>query len=148
MAFSNPSTNSYKRLIPGYEAPQDKSFAKSNRESSIRIPAYTSLEETRFEFRTGDATSNPYYAISAILLAGIDGIKNKIDPYDNTAIKNDEKIPRNLMESMDSLKKDHAYLLPTFSESLIKSWIHNKMKEAKKALFFPNPAEFEIYGNY
>jgi glutamine synthetase len=148
MAFSNPSTNSYKRLIPGYEAPQDKSFAQSNREASIRIPAYTSLEETRFEFRTGDATANPYYAISAILLAGIDGINNKIDPYDNQAIANDKAIPRNLMEAMDALKKDNAFLLPIFSEALLKSWIHYKMIESRKATYFPNPAEFEIYGNY
>jgi glutamine synthetase len=148
MAFSNPSTNSYKRLIPGYEAPQDKSFAKSNREASIRIPAYTSLEETRFEFRTGDATANPYYAISAILLAGIDGINNKIDPYDSKAILNDETIPRNMMESMDALKRDNTFLSPIFSEALIHAWIHQKTIEARKATYFPNPAEFEIYGNY
>lgn len=148
MAFTNPSTNSYKRLIAGYEAPQDKSFAKSNREASIRIPAYTSLEETRFEFRTGDATANPYYAISAILLAGIDGIKEQIDPYDKIAIINDELIPRNLLDAMDALKRDNTYLTSIFSDNLIQSWIHQKMKEAQKALNYPNPAEFEIYGNY
>jgi glutamine synthetase len=148
MSFSNPSTNSFKRLISGFEAPQDKSFAKSNREAAIRIPAYTSLEETRFEFRTGDATANPHYAISAILLAGIDGVKNQIDPYNNDAIANHEIIPRNMIESMNALKQDNEFLSPVFSESLINAWIHQKMIEAKKATYFPNPAEFEIYGNY
>jgi len=148
MAFTNPSTNSYKRLIPGYEAPQDKSFAKSNREASIRIPAYTSLEETRFEFRTGDATANPYYAISAIVMAGIDGIKKQIDPFDEKAIQNNDRIPRNLMEAMDTLQRDHTFLADVFPKSFIDTWIHHKSIEAEKATYYPNPAEFETYGSY
>lgn len=148
MAFTNPSTNSYKRLIPGYEAPLDKTFAKSNREASIRIPAYTTLEQTRFEFRTGDATANPYYAISALIMAGIDGIKKQIDPYDEKAIRNSDRIPRSLMEAFDALKKDHEFLKDVFPKTFVDTWIHYKSKEAEKAANYPNPAEFETYGCY
>ena len=86
MAITNPSTNSFKRLIPGFEAPTGKTFGKGDRSSSIRIPGYTSLEATRIEFRTPDAICNPYYAISAILLAGIDGISKNIDPFNDKEI--------------------------------------------------------------
>jgi glutamine synthetase len=148
MAFSNPSTNSYKRLVSGYEAPQDKSFAKSNRNAAIRIPAYTSLEETRFEYRTGDATFNPYYTLSALLLAGIDGMEKSIDPEDPAQIHKDETIPRNLYEAMDALKADHDFLQPILNKELIHEWIAKKVKEAELPNNYPNVAEFDQYINY
>ncbi len=148
MAFSNPSTNSYKRLVSGYEAPQDKSFAKSNRNAAIRIPAYTRLEETRFEYRTGDAICNPYYTLAALLMAGIDGIEKNIDPEDASQVKREEAIPRNLYEAMDALKKDHAFLDPVIKKDMIDEWIHQKVKEADFPNNYPNPAEFDTYINY
>ena len=83
-AFTNPSTNSFKRLVPGYEAPVTIGYATSNRSAVIRIPAYAKSPETkRFELRNPDATANPYYAYAAILMAGLDGIENQIDPAAN-----------------------------------------------------------------
>jgi glutamine synthetase len=148
MAFSNPSTNSYKRLVSGYEAPQDKSFAKSSRNAAIRIPAYTSLEETRFEFRTGDATANPYYTLTALLMAGIDGVEKQIDPENPQMIKNKELIPRNLYEAMEALKSDQDFLKPVISQELIEEWISKKVKEADFPNNYPNVAEFDQYINY
>jgi glutamine synthetase len=148
MAFSNPSTNSYKRLVSGYEAPQDKSFAKSSRNAAIRIPAYTRLEETRFEFRTGDATANPYYTLTALLMAGLDGIDKQIDPENPQMVKNDERIPRNLYEAMDALKMDQDFLRPIINQELIEEWINKKVKEAETPNNYPNPAEFDQYINY
>ncbi|MDD4614832.1 MAG: glutamine synthetase beta-grasp domain-containing protein, partial [Caldisericia bacterium] len=112
MAFSNPSTNSYKRLIQGFEAPSSKSFAKSNRNAAIRIPAYTSLEETRFEYRTGDATCNPYLTITALLLAGIDGVLHSVDPYNDDQIEKDKGVPNDLFSAFHELKKDQEFLKP------------------------------------
>jgi len=148
MAFSNPSTNSYKRLIPGYEAPCNKSFAKSNRDASIRIPAYTPLEETRFELRTADAIANPYYTLSVVLMAGLDGIKKQIDPYDGQAIKKEEKTPDSLRTAMDAILQDHAYLKPVISTAFVETWKKQKLLEASKCTYFPNPAEFETYLDY
>ncbi len=148
MAFSNATTNSYKRLISGYEAPQDKSFAKSSRNAAIRIPAYTRLEETRFEYRTADAACNPYYTLIALLLAGMDGIEHKIDPENPEQIKINEDIPRNLFDALDALKHDHQFLMPLIGESFILEWIRKKAKEAELPNNYPNPAEFDIYSNY
>jgi len=148
MAFSNPSTNSYKRLIPGYEAPCNKSFAKSNRDASIRIPAYTPLEETRFELRTADALANPYYTLSAVLLAGADGIKHQIDPHDHQAIKIEEKTPHSLISAMDALLHDQSFLKPIMSEAFLETWKKQKLLEANKCTYYPNPAEFETYLDY
>ena len=148
MAFSNPSTNSYKRLIPGYEAPCNKSFAKSNRDASIRIPAYTPLEETRFELRTADALANPYYTLSAILLAGMDGIKHQIDPHDKEAIRIEETTPHSLISAMESLLRDRAFLKPIMSDAFLETWKKQKLLEANKCTYYPNPAEFETYLDY
>ncbi|MCK5849174.1 MAG: glutamine synthetase beta-grasp domain-containing protein [Caldisericia bacterium] len=148
MAFSNPSTNSYKRLIQGYEAPSSKTFAKSNRNAAIRIPAYTTLEKTRFEYRTGDATCNPYLTISALLLAGIDGLKNNIDPFDDTAIEKENGIPTNLFDAFKELEKDNDYLKEVFSIDFINMWISKKTKEAFASVNYPNPAEYDAYINY
>jgi glutamine synthetase len=148
MAFSNPSTNSYKRLIQGFEAPSSKSFAKSNRNAAIRIPAYTSLEETRFEYRTGDATCNPYLTITALLLAGIDGVLDSIDPYNDTMIEKDKGVPTDLFSAFRELKKDSDFLKPIFTEEFIDMWIVRKTQEAMLPLNYPNPAEFDAYSNY
>ena len=120
-ALTNPSTNSYKRLIPGFEAPVTIGYATANRSAVIRIPAYArSPEAKRFELRNPDATCNPYYAYAAILMAGIDGIENKIDPSDHywgpfdfnlynlskEEQKRIESLPRTLVEALDALETD------------------------------------------
>ena len=161
-AFTNPTTNSYKRLVPGFEAPVTVGYASANRSSVIRIPAYAKGEEnTRFELRNPDATCNPYYAFSAILMAGLDGIKNKIDPakynwgpfdlnlYDLPENKKAklEHLPTNLSEAIIALKKDNAYLLENnvFTKELINNWINIISKDANKVSSIPHPAEFELY---
>jgi len=160
--FTNPSTNSYKRLVPGYEAPVTIGFATSNRSSVIRIPAYAKgPEKKRYELRSPDGTCNPYYAYSAILMAGIDGVKNKIDPkkagygpYDfnlyNLTKKEQAKIkflPQTLDEALDALAADHDFLLQgnVFPKRLVEIWIENKRKEAARYKQLPHPVEFEMY---
>ncbi len=161
-AFTNPSTNSYKRLIPGFEAPVTIGFATSNRSSVIRIPAYAKApDKKRFEIRSPDGTCNPYYAYSAILMAGIDGIQKKIDPvqagfgpYDfNLYTLSDEEkkkikaLPRSLDEALDALEADNEFLTVdgVFPEHLIKLWIANKRKECLRYEALPQPIEFEMY---
>ena len=161
-AFTNPSTNSYKRLVPGFEAPVTIGFATANRSSVIRIPAYAkSPESKRFELRNPDGTANPYYAYAAILMAGIDGIKKKIDPmkggwgpydfnlYDLTEEQKKEvkALPRNLMDALDALEEDHEYLTAggVFPEELIKIWIEKKKTDFQKVNSIPHPAEFSLY---
>lgn len=161
-AFTNPSTNSFKRLVPGYEAPVTIGYATSNRSAVIRIPAYAkSPAAKRFELRNPDATANPYYAYAAILMAGLDGIKNKIDPsangwgpYDCNLfdLPEDEKakiqsLPRTLDEALDALEADHDYLTAggVFPERLIEIWLERKRKESLEISQIPHPAEFEKY---
>ena len=160
--ITNPSTNSFKRLVPGYEAPVTIGYATANRSAVIRIPAYAKAPETkRFELRNPDATCNPYYAYAAILMAGIDGVKNKIDPkangwgpYDFNLynLSDEEKkkskgLPRTLDEALDALENDHEYLTAggVFPEELIKIWIKRKRAESAKINNIPHPAEFERY---
>lgn len=162
LAFTNPSTNSYKRLVPGYEAPVNLCFATANRSAVIRIPAYAKdPKHRRFEFRSSDATCNPYLAFAAILMAGLDGIKNNIDPtaegfgpYDvnlyNLSAEEQAKIkslPKSLDEALDALEKDHDFLLQggVFPQRLIDIWIQNKRKEARRVSEIPHPMEFELY---
>ena len=160
--FTNPTTNSYKRLVPGFEAPVTIGYASANRSSVIRIPMYAKGEEnTRFELRNPDATCNPYFAYSAILMAGLDGIKNKIDPKDYNwgpfdcnlyELSDKEKaklkqLPKNLDEAIEALNKDHDYLLAdgVFSKELINNWVNAIKKDAEKVNRMPHPAEFELY---
>ena len=160
--FTNPSTNSYKRLVPGYEAPSTIGYATSNRSSVIRIPGYAKEpDQKRFELRSPDGTCNPYYAYSAILMAGIDGIKNKIDPqksgygpYDfnlySLSKKDKAKIkflPQSLDEALDALEADHEFLTQggVFPKRLIEIWVENKRKEAARYKLLPHPVEFETY---
>ena len=163
-ALTNPSTNSFKRLVPGFEAPVTVGYATSNRSAVIRIPAYAKTPELRrFELRNPDATCNPYLCYAAILMAGLDGIKNKIDPHANGwgpydmnlySLSNEEKaklssLPTNLGDALDALEADHDYLTAggVFPEHLIKNFIANKRKEVSEMAKIPHPAEFEKYFN-
>ncbi len=163
-AITNPSTNSYKRLVPGFEAPVTAVFATSNRSAVIRIPAYAkSPELRRFELRNPDATCNPYYAYSAILMAGIDGVLSKTDPvaagfgpYDVNLFELSEaekaklkKLPASLDEALDELEKDNDYLLRggVFTMDMIENHIKTKRAEALEISLIPSPAEFDKYYN-
>ena len=161
-AFTNPSTNSFKRLVPGFEAPVTIGYATANRSSIIRIPAYAKTpDQKRFELRNPDATCNPYYAFAAILMAGLDGIQNKIDPHANgwgpydfnlfNLSDEDKKriqgLPKSLEEALDALEQDHDYLTAggVFPEELIRNWLKLKRAEAEEVARIPTPAEFQRY---
>ncbi len=161
-AITNPTTNSYKRLIPGFEAPVTIGYAMANRSAVVRIPAYAKTPMTkRFELRNPDAACNPYYALAAILMAGIDGIKNKIDPhqegwgpYDFNLfdLPEEEKakltaLPKTLDEALDALEEDHDYLTAggVFPERLLKLHIARRRREASKVSRLPHPEEFALY---
>ncbi|MFA7288533.1 MAG: type I glutamate--ammonia ligase [Melioribacteraceae bacterium] len=161
-AFTNPSTNSYKRLVPGFEAPVALTYGMGNRASAIRIPKYVSNpEETRFEYRPPDATINPYLCMSAMLLAGIDGVINKIDPvkegygpYDINIMDPsfEDKIkylPRNLDEALDALNDDFAFLERggIFTDELLGQWQKTKHEEIKAIGSMPHPFEYKMYFN-
>lgn len=163
-AITNPSTNSFKRLIPGYEAPVTVGYATSNRSAVIRIPAYAKdPSERRFELRNPDATCNPYFCYAAILMAGLDGVKNKIDPHANGwgpydvnlyNLPEEEKkklkgLPASLDAALDALEADHEYLTAggVFPESLLTNYIRVKREECLKLNSIPNPAEFDRYYN-
>lgn len=164
-AFTNPSTNSFKRLLPGFEAPVQLFFGLANRSAAIRIPKYaTSKEMKRIEFRTGDGTCNYYLAMSALLMAGLDGIKNKImptpengyGPFDDNVFKWSEEqqaklhsIPTSLEEALSALKEDYDYLLAgdVFNKELIDTWITEKMKEVVAVNNRPHPFEMNLYYN-
>ncbi len=162
MAFTNPSTNSYKRLVPGYEAPVSICFATANRSSVIRIPGYAKEPmEKRFEFRPSDATCNPYLAYSALLMAMLDGIKNEINPtsegygpYDVNIfdLPEEEKanikgLPKSLEEAADALENDYKFLLEggVFSLGIIKDQIKQIRKDASRVNITPHPVEYEMY---
>ncbi len=141
-AFTNPSTNSYKRLIPGFEAPTYTDFALGSRTSAIRVPAYIrNKRELDIEYRIPDATSNPYLAMSAVLLAGLDGIENDLKPDKR------EKLPTNSYEAINALKEDHKFLLKgnVFNNDLIERWIEVKTKEFEEIHLRPHPYEFNLY---
>jgi len=159
LAFTNPTTNSYKRLVPGFEAPVNLAYSQRNRSAAIRIPMYSSSPKSkRIEFRCPDPSANPYLAFSAILMAGLDGIINKIDPgepldkdiYDlpPEELKNVPSTPGSLEDALKSLAKDHEYLLKgdVFTEDVIETWIKYKMdKEVKPMALQPHPYEFSLY---
>jgi len=163
-AITNPSTNSFKRLVPGYEAPVTVGYATSNRSAVIRIPAYAkSPELRRFELRNPDATCNPYFCYAAILMAGLDGIKNQIDPHENGwgpydvnlyHLSDEEKakltgLPTSLEAALDALEADHDYLTAggVFPEALLTNFIKSKRAECAELSKIPHPAEFEKYYN-
>ena len=156
-AFTNPTTNSYKRLVPGYEAPVNLAYSSRNRSAAIRIPFVTSEKARRIEVRFPDPTANVYLAFSAMLMAGIDGIKNKINPGQATDENLYEmeksklaKIPTvapSLASALDALEKDKAFLLngDVFTEQLIASYISMKRAEVERVEQHPHPAEFDMY---
>ena len=163
-AITNPSTNSFKRLVPGFEAPVTIGYATSNRSAVIRIPAYAkSPELRRFEIRNPDAMCNPYLCYAALLMAGIDGIKNRIDPHENGwgpydmnlySLSDEEKaklsaLPTRLEDALDALEADHDFLTAggVFPEQLIRSFIALKRKDCLELSKIPHPAEFEKYFN-
>jgi glutamine synthetase len=159
LAFTNPTTNSYKRLVPGYEAPVNLVYSMRNRSASIRIPMYSNNPKTkRIEFRCPDGTANPYLAFAALLLAGLDGIENKIDPgqphdMDIYHLSPEEhakirQAPGSLEAALDNLRRDHDFLLKgnVFNKELIDVWIDYKMeKEVKEVQLRPHPYEFHLY---
>ncbi|MCD4786190.1 MAG: type I glutamate--ammonia ligase [Candidatus Eremiobacteraeota bacterium] len=163
LAFTNPSTNSYKRLVPGYEAPVSIAYATANRSAAIRIPGYARLEDDkRFEYRTPDASCNPYLAFTALLLAGIDGVKKKINPqkagfgpYDVNFFelsceerKKIKQLPHSLADALKELEEDHEYLVESgvFPRELIKHWINLKReREIIPVQKKPHPYEFVLY---
>jgi glutamine synthetase len=156
-AFTNPSTNSYKRLIPGFEAPVLLAYSARNRSASCRIPYTTSPKAKRVEVRFPDPTANPYLAYSAIAMAGIDGIKNKIhpgDPMDKDLydlppeeLKNIPTVCGSLREALGALAGDHEFLLAgdVFSVDQIESYIELKWNEVYRFEHTPHPVEFEMY---
>ena len=161
-AITNPSTNSYKRLVPGFEAPVTIGYAMANRSAVVRIPAYAkSPDVKRFELRNPDATCNPYYAYAAILMAGLDGIRNKIDPHANGwgpydfnlfDLSDEEKakisgLPASLSEAVAELEKDHDYLTAggVFPQRLLDQLIARLKKDNEQISKIPHPAEFAKY---
>jgi len=156
-AITNPGTNSYKRLVPHYEAPVKLAYSAKNRSASIRIPFVASTKARRIETRFPDPIANPYLAFAALMMAGLDGIQNKIHPGD-PADKNlydlppeeDALIPTvcaSLDEALDALKADHEFLTRggVFSKDWIDSYIDLKMEEVNKVRMTTHPVEFELY---
>lgn len=163
-AITNPSTNSFKRLVPGFEAPVTIGYATSNRSAVIRIPAYAKTPALRrFEIRNPDATCNPYFCYAALLMAGLDGVKNQIDPHENgwgpydfnlyTLSEEDKaslsSLPTRLEDALDALEEDHDYLTAggVFPEEMLLSYIAEKRAECSELAKIPHPAEFDRYYN-
>jgi len=165
LAFTSPSTNSYKRLIPGYEAPVNLFYAAANRTAAVRIPMYdVNRQRARIEFRPPDATCNPYLALAAMLMAGLDGIENQTDPtaegfgpFETDIAEMPEQqqasikaLPSSLQDALNALRDDHDFLLKgeVFTEDLIDAWIEYKMrKEVNPLRARPHPYEFELYSD-
>jgi len=147
LAFTNPSTNSYRRLVPGFEAPVAATLAEGSREAAVRVPGYLARHERRFEYRTGDATANLHYALAAMLLAGLDGVQRDADPVALGFVGPGEarSFPLSLHAALDGLEADRAYLAPAFPAGLLDQWIATKRREAKRVAEAPTPQEYELY---
>ncbi len=158
-AICNSTTNSYRRLVPGYEAPTNLAYSARNRSAAVRIPMYSNEpKQKRIEYRPPDAASNPYLAFAALLMAGLDGIQNKIDPgkpfeADIFELHGEEakaipQVPGSLEEALDALEKDNAFLTKggVFSKEFIETWIdYKRKKEHDFVRLRPHPAEFFLY---
>lgn len=162
LAFAAPTVNSYRRLVPGYEAPTTIAFGARNRSTAIRIPAYPDTAASRrIEFRAPDPSGNPYLWFSAMVLAGLDGVKKKLDPtklgfgpfeksgYEMTAAESSKVkfTPGSLAEVLTALDADRKYLTDSgvFTDSLIDLWIGEKRKEMAKVNLYPTPIDYELY---
>jgi len=162
LALTNPSTNSFRRLVPGFEAPICLFFSLGNRIAAIRVPKYaTTPEAKRFEFRPPDATCNPYLALAAQLLAGLDGIQRQLDPgaegfgpideniFDWTEERRSQirALPTSLPDALQALQADHDFLLQgsIFSERLIQRWIELRYKDFRDLAVRPHPYEMDLY---
>jgi glutamine synthetase len=159
LAFAAPTTNSYKRLVPGFEAPVNLVYSARNRSAVCRIPMYTDHPKAkRIEFRAPDPSCNPYLAFSAMLMAGLDGVMNKIEPENPPLDKNTyelsdreqrriKTVPGSLPEALDALERDNAFLLKgdVFTSDVIETWIEYKREELPKISMRPHPYEFHLY---
>ncbi len=159
VAFAAPTTNSYKRLVPGFEAPVNLAYSRRNRSAAIRIPMYSQEPKAkRLEFRPPDPSCNPYLAYAAMMMAGLDGVQNRIDPgqpldkdiygLGPEELKKVPTLPGSLEESLRALEKDHEFLLKgdVFTEDVVHTWIDYKMKnEVQPLRMRPHPYEFALY---
>ena len=159
LAFTNPTTNSYKRLVPGYEAPVNLVYSQRNRSAAVRIPLYSqSPRAKRLEFRCPDPSCNPYLAFSAMLMAGLDGVQNRIEPpapldkdlYDLPAeeLTQVPQVPGSLEEALDALEADQDFLKVggVFTDDLIEAWItYKRVNEVDALRLRPHPWEFHLY---
>jgi len=158
MAFCAPTTNSYRRLVPGYEAPVLLKHSQRNRSAAVRIPMYSpSPKAKRLEFRPPDPLANPYLAFPAMLMAGLDGIKRELDPgepidrnlYELPAeqLAGIPTVPASLDEALDALASDHAFLTEgdVFTEDLIGTYIEFRREQADRVKIRPHPYEFPLY---
>ncbi len=155
IAFTNPTTNSFRRLVPGYEAPVNLAYSLRNRSAAIRVPMYShNPKAKRIETRFPDPTCNPYLAFPALLMAGLDGVKNQIDPGDPVTVDLYEGgvetpvVPRNLHEALLALEADYEFLLEgnVFTEDYIKMYVDYKQtEEADQIAMRPHPYEFRMY---
>ena len=159
LAFAAPTTNSYRRLVPGYEAPVNLAYSQRNRSAAVRIPVYSKNPKAkRIEFRPPDPSANPYLCFAAMLMAGLDGIQNQIDPgepmdkdlYDlppEEAAKI-EQVPGSLAEALDALEQDHEFLLKgdVFTPDVIETWLtYKRQNEVDAVRLRPHPMEFVLY---
>jgi len=157
-AICNPTTNSYKRLVPGYEAPVNLAYSGRNRSAAVRIPMYSdSPKAKRIEYRPPDPAANPYLAFAALMMAGLDGIQNKIDPGEPLdkniyelppeELKKVPNVAGSLGEALDCLEKDHDFLLKgdVFTQDFVDMWISHKRKEHDALRLRPHPYEFFLY---
>jgi glutamine synthetase len=162
LALTNPSVNSYKRLVPGYEAPTKAFFSPGNRSAAVRIPTYArSATEQRIEFRTPDATCNPYFLVAGQLMAGLEGIRSGKDPkalglgpveenifsWPPERLATLRSLPTQLDQALEALEANHAFLTAgdVFSEHFIRSWVKTKRKDEERLIGNPHPLEVEMY---
>jgi glutamine synthetase len=158
-AIIAPTTNSYKRLVPGFEAPVNLAYSRRNRSAACRIPMYSSSPKAkRVEFRPPDPSCNPYLAFAAMLMAGLDGIEHKMDPglpmdkdiyeLDSEELASIPSMPGSLEDALDALQRDHEFLLKgdVFSEELLRAYVdYKRSKEVDAIRLRPHPWEFALY---
>jgi glutamine synthetase len=158
LAFCAPTTNSYKRLVPGYEAPVNLLYSRRNRSAAVRVPVYfASPKSKRVEFRTPDPSANPYLAFASMLLAGLDGIRNRIEPPEPVDANLYElppeqqarigQVPPSLDRALEALEEDNDFLLQgdVFTSDLLEAYLEHKREEIDEVRLRPHPWEFALY---